>query len=77
MFDDVCRVRSAECSLYGTVSHRAQTIYEKVFYANNLPTITPPGEHYEPEWSGWKLEEMARIFRLGLEELRAGIHVFD
>lgn len=77
MFDDVCRVRSAEYSLYGAASSRAQTIYEKVFYANNLPAMTPPGEHYEPEWSGWELEEMSRIFRLGLAELRAGIHVFD
>jgi hypothetical protein len=53
--------RSAACT---ALRLTAQTIYEKVFYANNLPTITPSGEHYEPEWSGWELEEMSRIFRL-------------
>jgi hypothetical protein len=26
-------------------------IYDKLFWGNNLPAVTPPGERYVPEWS--------------------------
>src|SRR5262249_49752162 len=61
----------------GTTSRREQKIYNKLFLANNLPAVTPPGEHYGPEWMQEEIEAMARVYRLGLAELRASIHCID
>ncbi|REJ95962.1 MAG: hypothetical protein DWQ29_01270 [Planctomycetota bacterium] len=33
-------------------------LYEKLFFANNLPSITPSGQKFAPDWS---LEEKQRI----------------
>jgi hypothetical protein len=30
-------------------------IYNKVFFGNNLPAMTPLGEHYEPDWDDEEL----------------------
>ncbi len=30
---------------------RTQKLYEKLFWSNNLPAVTPAGEHYRPIWS--------------------------
>jgi hypothetical protein len=54
-------------------SQRAGKIYDKLFFANNLPAVTPRGASYEPIWSEDEVELLSRIYRFGLEELRAGI----
>jgi hypothetical protein len=75
MLDDALSVRSDVRSLYDVTSRRpgANYIYDKLFWANNLPAVTPLGEHYEPVWSPEEIEMMAQIYRLGLVELRAAI----
>ena len=30
--------------------------YEKLFFGNNLPAMTPPGEHYTPTWTDDELD---------------------
>jgi hypothetical protein len=79
MLDDALRVPSGVRSLYDATSHRpeANHIYEKLFYGNNLPAITPHGAHYEPIWSPEEVERMAHIYRLGLAELRASLQGID
>ena len=52
---------------------RAGKIYDKLFFANNLPAITPRGASYEPIWSEGEIELLSRIYRFGLAELRADI----
>jgi hypothetical protein len=54
-------------------SKRAGKIYDKLFFANNLPAVTPRGASYEPIWSEGEIELLSRIYRFGLAELRAGI----
>jgi hypothetical protein len=63
--------------VYGITSRPVQKIYDMLFCANNLPAVTPPGEHYKPEWVQEEIEAMARIYRLGLAEPRASIHCID
>ena len=42
---------------------RTRKIYLKIFYGNNLPAITPEGEHYIPLWSNAEKKKFARLWR--------------
>jgi hypothetical protein len=57
-------------SRYVFLSRQASYIYEKLFYGNNLPSITPIGEHYIPSWSNDELIEMRLVFMAGLDHLK-------
>jgi len=74
MLDDAHGFKSSAHSLYEIVSQRARELHEKLFLANNLPAVTPPGAHYEPVWSRDEIELLSRIYRFGLTELRANVH---
>ena len=49
---------------------RTQKIYSKIFYGNNLPAITPEGEHYIPRWSNREKRVIREIMAQGLALLR-------
>jgi hypothetical protein len=38
-------------------------VYDKLFFGNNLPSMTPPGEQYHPQWS----EEELRLLRATIQ----------
>jgi hypothetical protein len=48
-------------------------VYEKLFYGNNLPAITPEGEHYTPTWPPHHIKELKRVFTAGLRMFRANV----
>jgi hypothetical protein len=33
-------------------------VYKKLFYGNNLPSVTPEGEHYEPVFDGYEVHQL-------------------
>jgi hypothetical protein len=41
-------------------------VYGKLFYGNNLPAVTPPGEHYTPAWSVQERTVLGRVLSQGL-----------
>jgi hypothetical protein len=41
-------------------------VYDKLFHGNNLPVITPPGEHYTPTWSAQERTILGRVLSHGL-----------
>lgn len=43
-----------------------RAIYDKVFWGNNLPSLTPKGEHYVPEWAPDEIVSLAEILITGL-----------
>jgi len=45
--------------------------YDKLFYGNNLPAITPEGCSYEPIWSAEEVTEIAALMSAGLRLFRA------
>lgn len=59
--------------LHDASSQRASKIFDKLFFANNLPAVTPAGASYEPTWSEDEVDLLSRIYRFGLAKLRAGI----
>lgn len=56
---------------------RSDKVYEKLLYANNLPSLTPEGARYEPIWSAEELSLLSRIYAAGLGALRARIAAVD
>lgn len=51
----------------------ASAVYDKLFWGNNLPTMTPPGEHYVPAWSQEEADVLAGVCAAGLSLLRRAI----
>ena len=72
MLEDACGSR-LDVHLHDVNSQGAGKIYDKLFFANNLPAVTPRGASYEPIWSEDEVELLSRIYRFGLAELRASI----
>jgi uncharacterized protein YegJ (DUF2314 family) len=50
-------------------------IYDKLFWGNNLPAMTPEGEHYTPVWSSKELEIMADTLGQGLAIFRRTVRM--
>lgn len=49
----------------------ARRIYDKLFWANNIPAVTPPGERFDPEWTAIDVAELKRVLGDGLALFRA------
>jgi hypothetical protein len=57
----------------GTLPTRdlGKRVYDKLFWGNNLPAVTPPGETYIPEWSLEEARELQSILRSPIDRLHA------
>lgn len=49
-------------------------IYDKLFWGNNLPAMTPAGERFVPTWSAEELEALAALLSAGLAMLSSCLH---
>jgi hypothetical protein len=49
------------------------TLYNKLFFANNLPAVTPPGERYDPHWSEAELAGLREVVGEGLRVFRLAL----
>jgi hypothetical protein len=48
-------------------------VYDKLFWGNNIPVVTPPGEHYVPAWSDEELAELHWILSDGMRLIRNAV----
>jgi hypothetical protein len=64
-FDDLARLHADSQSDYAKLSRRASQSYDKLFWGNNLPSMTPPGERFTPIWSAEELEEIRLVMEAG------------
>ena len=48
-------------------------IYEKLFFGNNLPTITPKGKKYQPTWTMQELKVIRKVLSNGLALFRENL----
>lgn len=69
-FDDLADLHGRPNSAFAKLSRSADTTYDMLFDGCNLPSVTTPGEEYEPSWSSWELSQMCAVFEAGLEILR-------
>jgi hypothetical protein len=50
-FDDLARIHENPHSSYANLSRKAAPTYDRLFWGNELPSVTPPDERYCPDWS--------------------------
>jgi hypothetical protein len=48
-------------------------VYDKVFWSNNLPAMTPPGERYEPQWLPNELELLREVMSEAVHLVRSAV----
>jgi len=48
-------------------------IYDKIFWGNNLPAVTPDGEHSVPVWTNDELNILGKILDDGLSLFRNAV----
>ena len=46
-------------------------MYDVVFFANNLPSMTPQGECYVPDWTTDDLETLRGVIHSGVTMFRS------
>jgi hypothetical protein len=67
LFGDVARSTPRADDTFEKLDSRFGEVYEKLFWGNNLPAVTPKGCHFDPEWSADEITALAMVLRAGLE----------
>jgi len=69
LFSDVANSVSSPSkkSFEALDSQLGRSVYDKLFWGNNLPAMTPVGEHFVPTWSHQELRYLAALLSSGLE----------
>jgi hypothetical protein len=70
LFDDMLLSSGRSKLLFDGVETFDEQVYDKLFWGNNIPAMTPEGQSYEPIWSKHELSIMVDAFRQGLAHLR-------
>lgn len=72
--DNLASLHEGADSAFNRLSHEA-ACYDKLFWGNNLPAITPAGEFYRPSWRDEELAEIRSVFEAGLDLLNDELRV--
>ena len=73
LFNDLGTSTGGTVNMYRFAERGLNSVYDKLFFGNNLPSITPSGESYTPAWDVEELARLAQALRLGLTEFAARI----
>jgi hypothetical protein len=46
-------------------------VYDKLFFGNNLPSMTPPGEQYHPQWTEEELRLLRATIQIAVDLIRS------
>jgi hypothetical protein len=69
--DDLSGLQTEADTPYLRLSRAGTDCYNKLFWGNNLPAVTPTGERFDPVWSPEELAELSQLFEDGLRVLEA------
>ena len=75
--DDLAGLSEEADTAYARLSRGASACYDKLFWGNNLPAVTPPGEWFEPAWRAGELTEIRRVMEAGLRVLESELQAAD
>ena len=67
LFGDVARSIPQADDAFEQLDSRFGKVYEKLFWGNNLPAVTPKGCRFDPKWSADEITALAMVLRAGLE----------
>jgi hypothetical protein len=73
MLDDLARVDEIPDTPFARLSRDCGGCYDKLFWGNNIPTVTPPGERYVPSWDADEVEDTRAVMAEGLSLVRKEI----
>jgi len=48
-------------------------VYDVLFHGNNLPSMTPPGDQFVPDWTSDDLETLREVIQDGVSMLRSAV----
>ncbi len=68
--DDLAGLSENPGTRFAELSRMAGHSYDKLFWGNNLPAVTPSGEQFDPSWEPEEIEEIRRVMEAGLALLR-------
>jgi hypothetical protein len=77
LFSDISRSIQRAPSAFEALNSQFPGIYEKLFWGNNLPSMTPEGKHYEPGWSPDELAALTEVLTAGLEMFESATRSFE
>jgi hypothetical protein len=66
LFADIAASIPERASAFLAKDKKPSGTYDKLFWGNNIPAVTPAGEHFEPAWSRDELAEMESVLVAGL-----------
>jgi hypothetical protein len=66
LFSDVAKSISERGISFDRLDSQFPGVYDKLFWGNNLPSVTPSGRHYEPAWSQDELAALTEVLSAGL-----------
>jgi hypothetical protein len=77
-----CRILLAIWNLAGDVARSVNEpfedrgevlddVYNKLFFGNNLPSMTPPGKQYHPEWTEGELRLLRATIQIAIALIRS------
>ena len=67
LFDDISRSVSGN---FDANRKKTNKIYEKLFWGNNIPVVTPEGKSYTPLWTKRELKTIREVLGAGLSLFR-------
>lgn len=70
LFDDISRSTDGN---FDSDKEKTNKIFDKLFWGCNLPSMTPEGEHYQPEWDAEEFDTVFEIMRSGLNMFRKSV----
>ena len=70
-FDDLAGLHGGADNAYTWQSRCAAPCYDKLFWGNNLPAVTPVGKEYIPAWLSDELESIREVLTAGIDLLEA------
>lgn len=66
LVDDIVSSLDDDVS-YGVTKDEEQNVYDKLFWANNLPAVTPEDSEYVPMWTSEEINALALSLSRGLK----------
>jgi hypothetical protein len=68
LFTDIAAAVSRPRNVVFETRHSNSRVeYDRIFWGNNLPAVTPKGEQFVPSWSPDELSTIAQVLAAGLE----------
>ena len=73
LFGDVARSVPSDSCAFTSMDASLGASYEKLFWGNNLPAVTPAAQRFDPEWSLDEVRCLSELMQCGLEMFRGSM----